>query len=85
MDDNLSPPFILREAGLFGNEQTKLHCKPGTDTGEDRTIQDQNTRLFITMQLRSILSSFPSRKPSEDNIEDGVVVVITPKVPTWDT
>ena len=30
MDDNLIPPFILREAGLIVNERAKIHCEPGT-------------------------------------------------------
>ena len=39
MDDNLIPPFILREAGLIVNKRAKIHCKPGTATEEDHTIQ----------------------------------------------
>ena len=38
MDDNLIPPFILREAGLIVNEQAKMHCQEGTVTEEDHTI-----------------------------------------------
>ena len=36
------------------------------------------------MQLQSIFSYFPTRIPLEDDIEDGVVVVMTPKGATWD-
>ena len=36
------------------------------------------------MQLRSICSYFLTRKPFEDDIEDGVVVVMTPEGATWD-
>ena len=43
------------------------------------TIQDHDTRLFITMQIRSAFSYFPTRKPLDEAFEDGLVVVITPK------
>ena len=79
MEDNLIPPFILREVGLIVNERAKIHYKPGTATEEDHIIQEKETGLFITMSLRSIFSYFPSRKPDEENIEDGVVVVMTPE------
>ena len=62
MDDNLIPPFILREAGLIENERAKIHCKSGTATEEDHTIQEKETGLFIIMNLRSIFSYFPTRK-----------------------
>ena len=84
MEDNLIPPFILREAGLIVNKQAKIHCEPGTITEEDHTIQERDTGYFITMQLQSIFSYFPMRIPLEDNIEDGVVVVMTPEGATWD-
>ena len=82
--DNLIPPFILREAGLIVNEIAKIHCEPGKATKEDYTIQEGKTGLFFTMQLRSIFSYFPSRRPSEKDIEDGVIVVITPEGATWE-
>ena len=39
MDDNLIPPFILREAGLTVHERAKIHCEEGTMTEKDHTIQ----------------------------------------------
>ena len=36
------------------------------------------------MNLRSIFSYFPSRKPDEEVIEDGVVVVMTPEGAAWE-
>ena len=38
MDDNLIPPFILRDARLTSNKRAKIHCKEGTVTEEDHTI-----------------------------------------------
>ena len=78
MDDNLIPPFILREAGLIVNERAKIYWEPGTTTEEDHTIREQHTGLFITMNLSSIFSYFPTMKPDEDDIEDGVVVIMIP-------
>ena len=40
--------------------------------------------MFIPLQLRSIFSYFPSRKPNSDDLDDGVLVPITPDGPTWD-
>ena len=84
MDDNLIPPFILRDAGLTVNEKAKIHCEEGTATEEDHTIQEESTGLFIPLQLRSIFSYFPSRKPNNSDLDDSVVVAITPDGPTWD-
>ena len=83
MDDNLIPPFILREGGLTVNDRAKIHCGD-TVTEEGHTIRERDTGLFITLQLRSIFSYFPSRKPSDDDLVDGVMVVMTPEGQTWD-
>ena len=83
MEDNIIPPFILTEAGLIVNERAKIHCKPSTATEEDLTIQERGTGVFITMSLRSIFSYFPTRKQDEEDIEDGVVVVMTPEEAIW--
>ena len=66
------------------NGRAKIHCDPDTVTEEDHTIQDHETGLFITMQIRSTFSYFPTRKPFDNDFEDGVMVVITPKGATWD-
>ena len=83
MDDKLIPPFILQEASLIVNKQAKTHCGDLV-TKEDHTIQECDTELFITMQLRSVFSYFPTRKPNNYDLEDGVIVVITPEGATWD-
>ena len=53
-------------------------------TEEDHTIQESETGLFITMQVKSIFSYFPSRKPNVDDLDDGVVVTMTPEGSIWD-
>ena len=74
MDDNLITPFILREARIIVNERAKIHCDPDTVREEDHTIQDHETGLFITIQIRNTFSYFPTRKPFDDDFEDGVMV-----------
>ena len=84
MDDNLIPPFILREAGLTVHKRAKIHCEEGTVIEEDHTIQEFRTGLFITMQLKSIFSYFPTQKPNLDDLDDGIEVMLTPEGPSWD-
>ena len=84
MDDNLIPPFILRETGLTVNKRAKIHCEEDTVTEEDHTIQECNAGLFITMQLRSIFFYFLSKKPNMDDLDNGVEVIMTPEGSTWD-
>ena len=84
MDDNLISPFTLREAGLIVNERAKIHCEPGTATEEDHTIQEEETGLFIAMNLHSIFSYFPTRKPDEEDREDGIVLVMKLEGAVWE-
>ena len=84
MNDNLIPPFILREAGLTVQKRAKIHCEEGTVTKEDHTIQESKTGLFITMQLRSIFFYFFTRKPNLEDPDDGVEVMMTPEGPIGD-
>ena len=79
MGDNLIPTFILQEADLIVNERAKIQYKEGTVAEEDNTIQERDTGLFITMQLSSVFYYFLSRRPNEDDIEDGIIVVMTPE------
>ena len=78
LDNNLIPPFILQEAGLIVNKRAKIHCSDSV-TQEDHIIQEFDTGLSISMQLRSIFSYFLSRKPNDDDIENGVIIVMTPE------
>ena len=51
MENNLITPFILQEASLIVKKRAKIHCDLDAVTAEDRTIQECDTGLFITMQL----------------------------------
>ena len=84
MYENLIRPFILQEAGLIVNERAKIHDQEGTVTEEDHTIQELDTGLYVTIQLKTIFFCFLSRKPNEDNLDDGVVIKMTPERSTWD-
>ena len=84
MDNNLITPFVLRETGIIVNDQAKIHCDPITVTKKDHTIQDRETGLFITMQIRSTISYFLTRKSFDEDFVDGLMVIITPESATWD-
>jgi hypothetical protein len=81
MDNNLIPPFILREAGLIVNDKPKIHC--GNPTVNDHTIQDPETGLFIKLNLDGIFSFFTSRRPTHDDLLNAKAVVITPEGTSW--
>ena len=58
MEENLVPPFILREAGLIVNECPKQHRPVGDATEEDHAIIDPASGLLIPMDIRSTFSYF---------------------------
>ena len=56
MENNLIPPFILREAGLQGKDTPKIHIED-PDTS-DHAITFLVHDLRITLQLHGIFSFF---------------------------
>ena len=82
LDHNLMPPFILREAGLVVNEAAKMHCQEPTK--RDHAIIAEEYDLLIPLQLNGIFSYFHTRKPSNDDIENGVIIPFTPDTAEWD-
>ena len=84
MDDNLVPPFILREAGLDVRDKPKIHCPIDELTEEDHTIQDKDSGLLIPLRLRSTFSIFKTRKPTEEELDgSGIPVMLTPNASEW--
>jgi hypothetical protein len=83
MDDNLIPPFIMRQAGLIVSEIPKIHCNPDSLTEDAHTIQEHESGLFIPLHLRSIFSYFVTRKPTDDDLSDGIPVLISPDAEVW--
>ena len=81
MDHNLIPPFILREVGLEINETTKIHCR--TSTTRDHVIISQDHGLLIPIVLNGIFFFFHTRKPNNDDLENGTIIPFTPEGAEW--
>ena len=84
MEENLVPPFILREAGLIVNECPKQHRPFGEATEDDHTIQHRGSGLKIAMKIRSTFSYFDTRKPTKDDFDVGIPILLTPESAEWD-
>ena len=78
MEENLIPPFTLREAGLIVNECPKQHHPIGDATEEDHAIIDPGSGLLIPMDICSTFSYFVTRKPNNGDFADGVAVALSP-------
>ena len=81
MEINLIPPFILREKGLKVRDVPKTQCEE--PTVDDHMIQDTESGIFIPLSLYGTFSTFNTRKPTQDDILNGTVVVITPEGSSW--
>ena len=83
MKHNLIPPFIMREANLIVNDVPKIQL-PDPDV-TDHSIYFVDAEFRITLSLRGIFSYFPSRKPTQSELEAvDDVLVLTPQGQTWD-
>ena len=82
MDNNLIPPFIMREAGIEVNEVPKIHAiEPSI---EHHSIYFRQDNLRIPLALWGIFSYFPTRKPTEDDMSDNLnLLMLTPDGPDW--
>ena len=56
MNNNLIPPFIMRENGIVVNECAKIHCED--PTLEDHAIVFKGYDFHIPLQLHGIFSYF---------------------------
>ena len=79
MDNNLIPPFVMREAGIAVNDTPKIHVlDPGVD---DHSLYFAEFKYRIPLSLHGIFSYFPSSKPSIAELNDSEEVniyVLTP-------
>ena len=82
VEGNLIPPFIMREANLIVNDVPKQHCDQLTN--DSHTIQDLTAGLKIQLKLEGIFSGFCTRKPTEEEMMNGIVIPITPEGISWD-
>ena len=64
MEQNLIPPFVMREAGIVVNDTPKIHMK--NPTIEDRSIYFEETSFRIPMALWGTFSYFSTRAPTND-------------------
>ena len=55
MEDNLIPPFIMRQAGLTVSEIAKIHCDPDELTDDDCTIRSCQRPIHPTTPKKHIL------------------------------
>ena len=62
MDNNLIPPFMLREMGVAVNDVPKVHKED--PTVDDHTITFLETGFRIPLSLWGIFSYFPTSKPT---------------------
>ena len=83
MNNNLIPPFILREAGITVNDVPKIQVND--PTVEDHALVFKDGELRIPLSLWGMFSYFPSRKPTLEQVrqcED--VYILTPDSDQWD-
>ena len=81
MDNNLIPPFIMREAGITVSDVPKIHvCDP---TVSDHSIYFEENDLRIPLALWGTFSYFPSRKPTQEDLVDCDYILLTPDGPDW--
>ena len=91
MEHNLIPPFILREAGLVVNDVPKIHTKRDDLSVETHCVvankEDNGIDLRIPMKLDGVFSYFPTRKLTEQEIDECEYIEtlqLCPDADDWD-
>ncbi len=64
MEQNLIPPFVMREAGIVVNDTPKIHMK--NPTIETHSLYFEETDFRIPMALWGKFLYFPTRAPTND-------------------
>jgi hypothetical protein len=81
MQNNLIPPFMMREAGIVIHDTPKMQVEH--PTVDDHSIFFPETNFRIPMSLWGVFSYFPTSKPTaQDMNESDQVYMITPS--RWD-
>ena len=80
-EDNLLTPFLVREAGIQLNETPKIQMKEPSQ--DDHSLYVEEDDLRIHLQLAGIVSYFPSRKPTIEEIKTLPRIDLTPNAPSW--
>ena len=81
LNDNLIPPFIMRQGGAIVNEKAKIHCQD--PTVDDHCISFSNSELRIPLRLNGTFSFFHTRKPTDDELQSSDKIFITPDCTEW--
>ena len=80
MENNLIPPFMLREMGVTVNDVPKIHKED--PTLDDHAITFVETGFRIPLSLWGMFSYFPTSKPTHDNLlNPNEVYILSPA--TW--
>ena len=80
MDNNLIPPFMLREMGVAMNDVPKIHKED--PTVDDHAITFMEMGFRIPLSLWGIFSYFPTSKPTHDDLLNPTEVdILSPA--TW--
>jgi hypothetical protein len=81
MENNLIPPFMMREVGLQVRDTPKIHVKDPME--DDHAIVCYETGLRIPLSLWGVFSYFPTSKPTVDEANDSEnIYLLTPT--NWD-
>ena len=80
MENNLIPPFMLREMGVTVNDVPKIHKEDPTVDNHGITFME--TGFQIRLSLWGIFSYFPTSKPTHDGLlNPNEVYILSPA--TW--
>ena len=74
MTKNLTPPFMMREAGIMVYDIHKI--KVENPTFKDHYIYLQYTGLIIPLQLWGVFSYFSTSKPTSEDMTDSEEVYL---------
>lgn len=83
MSHNLSPRFILRQAGYIVNERPKFQQSDTSITDHSILLSDEEANVHIPLQLNGIFSFFHTRSPTTDELHGCRKVLITPDSASW--
>ena len=81
MDNNLIPPFLIREAGVKIKDVPKIHVDD--PQVEDHSIYFVEEDVRIPMALNGIFSYFPTEVPTKKDLEECEDVLILTPVTPW--
>ena len=82
LENNIIPPFIMRESGITVNEKPKIHVL--NPESSDHSITFPSSNLSIPLQLWGAFSYFASKTPTSDEIEACDKIFMTPDGANWD-